>query len=631
MSLYFFLLIYYNKNDERISWVETGGNMKKSIVEIIKMPQQQLEQFLKPIIKKERLKYNYIDLPDDTYLNIFYDINNGTSFCSEYVDIEEIITEYNKKYIKDTLRKEKESIELINQFIEKNISLEKEYKKNILSFGKLINFFTEFNYHPNPDFIMELIQKNDILNALLQEVVENNLEVLQKYDINLTFKDDISRNFIELYCSKNSIKIQQDYQLEEEYMEILDDTNSLPVSDPVKMYLQEIDKPILTKEQERELAFKIREGDESAKNLFIERNLKLVVSIAKKYTISGISLLDLIQEGNIGLIKAVDRFDVTKGYKFSTYATWWIKQAIQRGIADKGRNIRLPNYLHERMRKYNEAKKILSNTLNREPTPEELSKEFNIPIDTVLKLNQIQADTVSLNTIISDEKGSELEQLINDESTTIDKKIVENDLKDIVEQLINKSNLTEREIGVLKLRFGFYDDHKPTLEEVGEIYGVSRERIRQIQERALKKLRKSKNINNFAIYMDNPDEAMKNIEEFRSKENKKSKKKLNINEEKDNNKIIDNEKENSIDISKSKEFQEFARTRSLEEYLILTLKLGYFQDKCFSTDKIANFLGVYKEYVIDVTKRALDSYKEKLSQGLDEATIKEGDSKKLYK
>ena len=291
----------------------------------------------------------------------------------------------------------------------------------------------------------------------------------------------------------------------------------------------------------------------------------------------------------------------------------------------------MPNYLHERMRKYNEAKKILSNTLNREPTPEELSKEFNIPIDTVLKLNQIQDDTVSLNKIINDENGNELEQFINDKSTTIDKNIMENDLRDTVEQLINKSNLTEREIGVLKLRFGFYDDHKPTLEEVGEIYGVSRKRIRQIQERALKKLRKSKNINNFAIYMDNPDEAMKNIEEFRSKENKKSKKKLNINEEKDNNKTIDNEKENSIDISKNKGFQEFARTRSLEEYLILTLKLGYFQDKCFSTDKIANFLGVDKEYVIDVTKRALDAYKEKLSQGLDEATIKEGDSKKLYK
>lgn len=606
--------------------------MKKSIVEIIKMSPQQLEQFLKPIIKKERLKYNYIDLPDDTYLNIFYDINNGTSFCSEYIDIEEIITEYNKKYIKDTLRKEKESIELTNQFIAKNISLEKEYKKNMLSFGKLIKFFAEFNYYPSPDFIMELINKNDILDELLQKLVENNLEALQKYDISLTFKDDISINFIELYCSKNSIKIQQDYQLEEEYMEILDDdTNSFYINNSIKMYLQEINKPILTKEQERELAFKIKDGDESAKKLFIERNLKLVVSIAKKYTISGIPFLDLIQEGNLGLIKAVDRFDITKGYKFSTYATWWIKQAIQRGIEYKGRNIRLPSYLHERMRKYNEAKKILSNTLNREPTPEELSKEFNIPIDTVLKLNQIQDDTVSLNKIINDENGNELEQFINDKSTTIDKNIMENDLRDTVEQLINKSNLTEREIGVLKLRFGFYDDHKPTLEEVGKIYGVSRERIRQIQERALKKLRKSKNINNFAIYMDNPDEAMKNIEEFRSKENKKSKKKLNINEEKDNNKTIDNEKENSIDISKSKGFQEFARTRSLEEYLILTLKLGYFQDKCFSTDKIANFLGVDKEYVIDVTKRALDAYKEKLSQGLDEATIKEGDSKKLYK
>lgn len=606
--------------------------MKKSIAEIIKMSPQQLEQFLKLIIKKERLKYNYIDLPDDTYLNIFYDINNGTSFCSEYIDIEEIITEYNKKYIKDTLRKEKESIELTNQFIAKNISLEKEYKKNMLSFGKLIKFFAEFNYYPSPDFIMELINKNDILDELLQKLVENNLEALQKYDISLTFKDDISINFIELYCSKNSIKIQQDYQLEEEYMEILDDdTNNFYINNSIKMYLQEINKPILTKEQERELAFKIKDGDESAKKLFIERNLKLVVSIAKKYTISGIPFLDLIQEGNLGLIKAVDRFDITKGYKFSTYATWWIKQAIQSGIVDKGRNIRLPRYLHERMRKYNESKKSLSTKLNREPTPEELSKEFNIPIDTIFKLNQIQDDTVSLNKIINDENGNELEQFINDEGTTIDKNIIENDLRDTVEQLINKSNLTEREIGVLKLRFGFYDDHKPTLEEVGEIYGVSRERIRQIQERALKKLRKSKNINNFAIYMDNPDEAMKNIEEFRSKENKKSKKKLNINEEKDNNKTIDNEKENSIDISKSKGFQEFARTRSLEEYLILTLKLGYFQDKCFSTDKIANFLGVDKEYVIDVTKRALDAYKEKLSQGLDEATIKEGDSKKLYK
>ena len=717
--------------------------MEKNISEIKNMTQHQLESLLNPFIEKERLKYNYINLPQSIYLSELKEIEDTMDFSDGEIDIESMIKNCSKRYIVDTLEEENQAIKVASNFIKKNIKPQNKYQDNIISFEKIVNFFHDFDCFPPPNLLIELIDKNDPLNKILQDVVENNLEILQKYDIDSKFLDDISKNFIELYCLKNNIEIKKEDDIQEEdYTEFITDiTNTVYTDDSVKMYLQEIHKPILTKEQEKSLALRIRNGDEKAKELFIERNLRLVIKVARKYTGHGISFLDLIQEGNLGLIKAVDKFDVTKGYKFSTYATCWIRQSIQRSLGDKSRNIRLPIHLYEKVKKYELLKKELSLKFNREPTFEELSKKMRVSIDTIYKYERLKHDTISLNMIVGDE-DSELEDFISLSTESIDNQFIEENLKDVIENLLKNSHLTTKEIDILKLRFGIGTNDPKTLEEAGKIYGVSRERIRQIQEKALKKIRRSYNVKELAIYMDNPKEAQKNIDRYRLKyqqqtlqniklkDRKESELKMEMQEKtkrksKDNlyeyfsdyskpevSKVIsrldedelellhkrygDNLLEpvkNDIDADEKKviisniipriqrmlegkkvrrrknnqkaqstiveekteetvqpqnslnkedykqilgifhnpEFLEMTKKKTLDECLIMSLKLGYFQEKCFSTDAIADFLDVDKEYVINVTKQGLTSYKEKLNQMIDEAIIKEtSDNKQPY-
>ena len=717
--------------------------MEKHISEIKNMTQHQLESLLNPFIEKERLKYNYINLPQSIYLSELKEIEDTMDFSDGEIDIESMIKNCSKRYIADTLEEENQAIKVVSNFIKKNIKLKNKYQDNIISFEKIVNFFHNFNCFPPPNLLIELIDKNDTLNKILQDVVENNLEILQKYDIDSKFSDDISKNFIELYCLKNNIEIKKEDDIQEEdYTEFITNiTNTVYTDDSVKMYLQEIHKPILTKEQEKSLALRIRNGDEKAKELFIERNLRLVIKVARKYKGQGISFQDLIQEGNLGLIKAVDKFDVTKGYKFSTYATCWIRQSIQRSLGDKSRNIRLPVHLYEKVKKYELLKKELSLKFNREPTFEELSKKMRVSIDTIYKYERLEHDTISLNMIVGD-KDSELEDFVSLSTESIDNQFIEKNLKDVIENLLKNSHLTTKEMDILRLRFGLGTNDPKTLEEAGKVYGVSRERIRQIQEKALKKIRRSYNVKELAIYMDNPKEAKKNIDRYRLKYQQQSLQKIKLKDRKESeikmemqekpkrkskdnlyeyfsdyskpeiskaisrldedelellhkrygdnllepvkNDIDEDEKrviisniipriqrmlegkkvrrrknnqkaqstiveekteetvqpQNSLNkedykqilgIFHNPEFLEMTKKKPLDECLIMSLKLGYFQEKCFSTDAIADFLDVDKEYVINVTKQGLNSYKEKLNQMIDEAIIKEtSDNKQPY-
>ena len=261
------------------------------------------------------------------------------------------------------------------------------------------------------------------------------------------------------------------------------------VDDPVRMYLREIGKiPLLTYEEELALAKKVLEGDEDAKQKLAESNLRLVVSIAKKYVGRGMLFLDLIQEGNMGLIKAVEKFDYTKGYKFSTYATWWIRQAITRAIADQARTIRIPVHMVETINKLIRTSRDLLQRLGREPTPEEISKEIELPVEKVLEIQKIAQDPVSLETPIGEEDDSHLGDFIqDDDSPAPQDSVAYTLLKEQLEEVMN--TLTPREAKVLKLRFGLEDGKARTLEEVGKEFMVTRERIRQIEAKALRKLR----------------------------------------------------------------------------------------------------------------------------------------------
>ena len=278
--------------------------------------------------------------------------------------------------------------------------------------------------------------------------------------------------------------------------------DGVSIEDPVRMYLKEIGKvPLLSADEEIELAKKMEEGDEEAKKKLAEANLRLVVSIAKRYVGRGMLFLDLIQEGNLGLIKAVEKFDYRKGYKFSTYATWWIRQAITRAIADQARTIRIPVHMVETINKLIRVSRQLLQELGREPLPEEIAEEMDIPVERVREILKISQEPVSLETPIGEEEDSHLGDFIQDENVPVPAEAAAFTL--LKEQLVDVlGTLTEREQKVLRLRFGLDDGRARTLEEVGKEFNVTRERIRQIEAKALRKLRHPSRSRKLKDYLD---------------------------------------------------------------------------------------------------------------------------------
>ena len=355
-------------------------------------------------------------------------------------------------------------------------------KKNVLEYNEINDAFRGFELTEDKmDQILEYLEKSNI------DVVNSGIEDSGKEDDLLLGDDD------DIILS------------EEDEVEIIDDVDVLEgvsTEDPVRMYLKEIGNvPLLSTEEEIELAKRVEEGDEAAKKKLTEANLRLVVSIAKKYVGRGMPFLDLIQEGNMGLMKAVDKFDYSKGYKFRTYATWWIRQAITRGIADTGRTIRVPVHMVETINKTLRMTRTLLQELGREPTPEEVADRLNVPVSRVREVLKISRDPVSLDTPIGEEDDSHLGDFIEDDSALSP---ADSAAFSMLREELNTAleSLTDRERQVVELRFGLRDGRARTLEEVGREFNVTRERIRQIEAKALRKLRhpsRSKRLKDFLI------------------------------------------------------------------------------------------------------------------------------------
>ena len=341
------------------------------------------------------------------------------------------------------------------------LSLAKK-KKNMLEYQEISDFFAD----------MQL--DSDKFEKILDFLEANNIDVLRITD------DDADDDIL--------LEVDDDDEIEVEKID-LSVPDGVSIEDPVRMYLKEIGKvPLLSAEEEIELAKRMELGDQEAKKRLAEANLRLVVSIAKRYVGRGMLFLDLIQEGNLGLIKAVEKFDYRKGYKFSTYATWWIRQAITRAIADQARTIRIPVHMVETINKLIRVSRQLLQELGREPTPEEIAAEMNMPVERVREILKISQEPVSLETPIGEEEDSHLGDFIQDDNVPVPADAAAFTLlKEQLEEVLG--TLTEREQKVLTLRFGLEDGRARTLEEVGREFNVTRERIRQIEAKALRKLR----------------------------------------------------------------------------------------------------------------------------------------------
>ena len=357
--------------------------------------------------------------------------------------------------------------------------IDKGKKQGSLTLSEIMEAFSETEL--DKDQVENLYET---LGNLGIEIIEDKT---QKADV------DFSDNDNDLMVDDNFDGVSDDELKKEDDVEMDKIDLSLPkgisIDDPVRMYLKEIGKiPLLKPHEEIEYAKRMMEGDEVAKQRLVEANLRLVVSIAKRYVGRGMLFLDLIQEGNLGLIKAVEKFDYERGFKFSTYATWWIRQAITRAIADQARTIRIPVHMVETINKLIRTSRHLLQQLGREPTPEEIAKEMEIPVEKVLEIQKIAQDPVSLETPIGEEDDSHLGDFIQDEDSPAPQDSVAYTLlREQLEEVM--STLTPREAKVLKLRFGLEDGKARTLEEVGKEFMVTRERIRQIEAKALRKLR----------------------------------------------------------------------------------------------------------------------------------------------
>ncbi len=475
--------------------LEVIAYMEKITKNNISVENKDFIAMLMPLINSFYKKVNYLNIsPEEIAELVVSELNKTMHEQHDDVSFTEIVKAQIKlifiKKIKEQLNNPLQAASLINTFINKtfkNVSTSEEELKNI---NKLATFFESFDYTPDFDILSKLIEQNEKLSRALQMVVAKHKRQITSGGLSDLFDNNSTASIIEGYCLINNIEIREsndsykysDYEEGKEFEKIeYDDESSFREVGSLEAYFREVNnhKPFSAEEQ-KDLARRAKHGDVKARQMLIESNLKLAVKMAFKYRFSNVPLIDLIQEGNIGLIKAADRYDPDMGCNFSTYAIWWIRQGITRYISNKSRNIRIPVHLDAMITKYKQTCRDLEGKLNRKPTLPEIARAMHISLAKVIKLDNFRQDTLSINKIIGSEDDTELEHFIADSDQGLEEKFIQKALASDVRKLFEKCNLSDREKEVLILRFGFCDERVYRLEEIGQMYNVTRERIRQI-------------------------------------------------------------------------------------------------------------------------------------------------------
>ena len=468
---------------------------------IKKIDNNEIYSLLKSIFDEVHQEFVYLNISETNFNEIALNIiehsknnYNGKNKYENYVErlLRNKLLEITYNYINNS----DTAYNIIDNYINLNSVNINSYNKAIMALKKIVKFLTDNNYILEPDILLKLVKNNDNLTITLKTII-NEINTNKNCLKNEIFKDEIVKLIVECYSESKGITINvlsAEVENNNDNQENNTINNDYVDEDIVKTYLKEMGQvPLLTSKEEHQLALRVKNGDKKAKDKFIEANLRLVVSIAKRYTSKGVALIDLIQEGNIGLMTAVDRYDPNMGYKFSTYATWWIRQTITRTVLEKKSIIHIPVHKAEEIMKMFRARNKLYDEYNREPTYDEIANEINTTYDNVKDLCSIALEPVSTNELVGEDGEEELENFIPSETNTEDA-AMQGIIPIVVNEVLDECKLTDRERQIIKLRFGIGtpDNRTRTLEEVGQVFNITRERVRQVEAKVLRKLRNPK-------------------------------------------------------------------------------------------------------------------------------------------
>lgn len=474
---------------------------------------------LLPTIKNIYKNYEYTGISFDEFSELVIKVLADDNLSDSISEIRKSIKKSVEMKVRTLLFDKNKSTNVISRYIDEKIPDVSNYEEAVKAIKKLDTFFKKHDFVLELDALTKLIEDNDKFSTIVNYVFLEKQEDIINGNSDGVFDSDFLVFTVLTYCSLKGINVlenNEDLSANDFY-----DTNSKEI-DTIRLYFNEIARiPLLTADEEKELAYKVSMGDKAAFDKFVESNLRLVVNRAKKYRDCGLSFMDLIQEGNCGLMIAVDKFDASKNVRFSTYAMYRISVAMTRAIANNSRMIRLPVHKFNMLKKYNVAVDYLEKEQGRSLDEEEIANLMGKSLTYVREMEGLKKDSISLNGLVAGDDSSELEYFVSSNEDAIENQIVSKDLPKEIKRLLENCQLSEKHLTVLLLRFGILDGHDWTLSELGRKYGVSREWARQLEAKALKIVRNCKETENFSVYLDNPDKALIQLEKFREEMSKK--------------------------------------------------------------------------------------------------------------